>query len=51
LTQEAFAERYGTVATVRDWEQGRSSPDATAQSYLKLIRTDLKKVARMLEAS
>ena len=52
LTPEAFAERYGIpVATVRDWEQGRSSPDATAQSYLKLIKTDPKKVARMLEAS
>ena len=46
LTQEAFAERYGIpVATVRDWEQGRLSPDATAQSYLKLIKTDPKKVA------
>jgi putative transcriptional regulator len=52
LTQEAFAERYGIpVATVRDWEQGRSSPDATAQSYLKIIESEPKKVAKILDAA
>lgn len=52
LTQEAFAERYGIpVATVRDWEQGRSSPDATARSFLRAIAKGPKQVARLLEAA
>jgi putative transcriptional regulator len=51
LRQEAFAVRFGIpVATVRDWEQGRSSPDAMARSYLKVIATEPKKVAKILEA-
>jgi putative transcriptional regulator len=52
LTQEAFAERYGIpVATVRDWEQGRSSPDATARSFLRAIAKGPKQVAKLLEAA
>jgi putative transcriptional regulator len=52
LTQEAFAERYGIpVATVRDWEQGRSSPDATARSFLRAIEKGPKQVAKLLEAA
>ena len=50
LTQEAFAERYGIpVATVR--EQGRSSPDATARSFLRAIAKGPKQVAKLLEAA
>jgi putative transcriptional regulator len=52
LTQETFAERYGIpVATVRDWEQGRSSPDATARSFLRAIAKGPKQVAKLLEAA
>lgn len=44
LSQDAFAARYGIpAATLRDWEQGRRSPDAATQSYLRVI-------ARMPEA-
>ena len=52
LTQEAFAERYGIpVATVRDWEQERSSPDATARSFLRAIAKGPKQIAKLLEAA
>ncbi len=38
LTQEEFAGRFGlSLATVRDWEQGRSEPDQQSQTLLKLI--------------
>lgn len=52
LTQEAFAARYGIpLATLRDWEQGRTEPDAAVQSYLKIIESEPKKVAKILEAA
>ena len=39
LTQEEFAERFGlSLATVRDWEQGRSEPDQASKTLLKLIQ-------------
>lgn len=38
LSQEEFAERFGlSLATVRDWEQGRSEPDQASGTLLKLI--------------
>ena len=38
LTQEQFAERYGIpLGTLRDWEQGRSEPDAATRTFLKVI--------------
>jgi putative transcriptional regulator len=38
LTQEEFCMRYGlSVASLRDWEQGRFSPDPTARAYLTII--------------
>lgn len=38
LTQTAFAERYGLpVATVRNWEQGRTRPDPAGIGYLRVI--------------
>lgn len=40
MTQEAFAEAFGlSLATVRDWEQGRSRPDQSAQSFLRVIES------------
>jgi putative transcriptional regulator len=38
LTQEEFCMRYAlSVASLRDWEQGRFSPDPTARAYLTII--------------
>jgi putative transcriptional regulator len=38
LTQAAFAERYGIpAASLRDWEQGRRSPDSATKNYLRVI--------------
>jgi putative transcriptional regulator len=52
LTQQAFAERYGIpLGTLRDWEQGRAEPDATARTYLKLIKANPKMVAKIYEAA
>jgi putative transcriptional regulator len=52
LTQEAFAERYGIpLGTLRDWEQGRAEPDATARTYLKVTKADPKKIAKIYEAA
>jgi putative transcriptional regulator len=41
LTQEEFAARYQIpIGTLRDWEQGRTEPDAPAKALLKLIAVD-----------
>jgi putative transcriptional regulator len=38
LTQEGFCIKYGlSIASLRDWEQGRFSPDPTARAYLTII--------------
>ena len=38
VSQRVFANRFGIpVGTLRDWEQGRKRPDATALSYLRVI--------------
>jgi putative transcriptional regulator len=52
LSQSAFAERFGlSVATLRDWEQGRRQPDQTARSYLMVIAREPEAVARALSAA
>ncbi len=49
LSLEEFAERYRIpLGTLRDWEQGRTEPDQTAQTYLTLIALDPELIARML---
>jgi putative transcriptional regulator len=49
LTQDEFASRYGIpLGTLRDWEQGRSEPDATAKAYLKVIALEPETVAGAL---
>ena len=49
LSQGAFAQRFGFgVATVRDWEQGRSRPDQAARSYLLVIEREPEAVERAL---
>jgi DNA-binding transcriptional regulator YiaG len=41
LSQEQFALEFGLeLATVRNWEQGRSEPDAAARNFLVTIARD-----------
>jgi putative transcriptional regulator len=49
LTQEAFAATYRIpIGTLRDWEQCRKNPDATARAYLTVIARDPQAVASLL---
>lgn len=49
LTLEEFAERYQIpIGTLRDWEQSRAEPDATARTYLSVIAGDPEGVVRAL---
>jgi putative transcriptional regulator len=49
LTQEEFATRFQIpLGTLRDWEQGRSEPDAPTRAYLKIIAIDPKGTADKL---
>lgn len=48
-TQEQFALRYKLdVSAVRNWEQGRTVPDAAARNYLRVIEVDPQAVERMV---
>jgi putative transcriptional regulator len=50
LTQADFAKRYHLpIGTVRDWEQGRSSPDSGARVYLQMIEAEPATVLRIVE--
>jgi putative transcriptional regulator len=50
LSQEEFATRFHIPAgTLRDWEQGRCEPDATARAYLRVIAREPEVVRRALE--
>ena len=50
LTQEAFAAAYRIpVGTLRDWEQRRKNPDATARAYLTVIARNPEAVAEWLK--
>ncbi len=47
LTQVAFSRRFGIpLSTLRDWEQGRRTPDVAVWSYLKVIAREPELVAR-----
>jgi DNA-binding transcriptional regulator YiaG len=49
LSQETFAGRYGLdVATLRNWEQGRTKPEGPAATLLQLIDSDPDKIAELL---
>lgn len=51
LTQEQFAARFHIpLGTLRDWEQGVSVPDRTAQAYLQAIAGNASAVQQALEA-
>lgn len=50
LTQEEFAARYHIpLGTLRDWEQGRATPDQPTQAYLTVIARSPEGVQRALE--
>ena len=50
LAQRDFAERYHlSLATVRDWEQGRYQPDQAARTLLLLIAREPDLVERALK--
>jgi putative transcriptional regulator len=50
LSQAKFADKFGlSVATVRDWEQGRRNPDNTARTLLKVIDQRPEAVIAALE--
>jgi len=47
FSQAEFARVYGLpIGTIRDWEQGRSHPDAAGIAYLTAITHDPEAVAR-----
>jgi putative transcriptional regulator len=48
-TQESFARMYGfSVASVRDWEQGRRQPERAARLLLAMIENEPEIVKRVL---
>jgi len=50
LSQAEFARRYRIpLGTLRDWEQGRTVPEATAEAYLAVIKAEPEIVARTIE--
>ena len=50
LTQEEFSVRYRIpLGTLRDWEQGRATPDQPTQAYLTVIARSPEGVQRALE--
>ena len=50
LTQEEFAARYRIpLGTLRDWEQGRATPDQPTQAYLTVIARSPEGVQQALE--
>ncbi|AOO84464.1 NadS family protein [Bosea vaviloviae] len=52
LSQDAFAKKFGlSVATLRDWEQGRRQMDRTAQAFLKVIDRAPEAVEKALKAA
>ncbi|MGH7153818.1 MAG: helix-turn-helix domain-containing protein [Acetobacteraceae bacterium] len=51
LSQAGFAQRFQVpIGTLRDWEQGRRQPDATALAYLRVIAGAPEVVAQVLAA-
>ena len=51
LTQSAFAARFGfSQGAVRDWEQRRKTPEASARVLLKVIEHEPQAIERALAA-
>ena len=52
LSQTMFAARYGfSAAAVRDWEQGRRTPEASTLCYLRVIEREPQAVNRALASA
>jgi len=52
LTQAAFADKFGfSLASVRNWEQHRRSPQGTQKVLLKIIDAIPEEVERVLNAA
>ncbi len=52
LSQNAFAMQFGfSPARVKDWEQGRSSPDTAVRAYLRVIAEKPQEVAAVLSVA
>ena len=52
LSQTAFAARFGfSPGAVRDWEQGRKRPEASARMFLTVIDRQPEAVMKALEAA
>ena len=52
LSQGAFANLFGIpLATLKDWEQGRRTPDAPARAYLRVIAQNPKAVRNALKTA
>ncbi len=50
VTQEEFAARYHIpLGTLRDWEQGRATPDQPTRAYLTVIARDPDGVQKVLQ--
>ena len=50
MSQVEFSAAFGfNVATLRDWEQGRSIPDQAIRSYLLVIATEPQIVRKALK--
>ena len=48
LTQNAFARKFCLpIGTLRDWEQGRRSPDSGSRTLLRMIEADPAAVERI----
>jgi putative transcriptional regulator len=51
MTQEQFAAEFSIpLGTLRDWEQERAEPDATARAYLRAIAGNAEAVAKALRS-
>jgi putative transcriptional regulator len=51
MTQEEFSLRFGfSLATLRQWEQGRRSPEGPARAYLTVIQNNPDMVLDALSA-
>src|SRR3954451_19153844 len=50
LSQEQFATNFHIpIGTIRDWEQGHTTPDQAARAYLKVIARDPQAVLKALK--
>jgi putative transcriptional regulator len=50
LSQMEFASTYGlTLRTIQQWEQGRAKPDHATRILLKLIETEPKMIAQLID--